>query len=347
MRATGFFSLFRQDMAVTLRNSLAWFLMGTAVILILTVNYAIPVDFEPEQEFFYHDGTREKILEVALMEAGYGEELFLATPKEVEERVESQKGSVGIILSGTVAEPRISLVSTGQVSSHRLNIIYASLESMVANILEIDRDGGYSVEYLREQAAPIAKNLMTIPSLLAFEVLITGFLLVSVLMFQEKQEKSILAYRVTPGTAGGYILAKALVFTVVSLVYGIVFVLFTVGISVNWPLLILVLSLGAVLYTLLGIIVAVFFNSISEWFFVGVGLLTLNMLPIISYTIPTFSPTFIRWIPSYPIVFGLRDVLFPTGRAMLPLIWLLLVLIGVAYGVSHVLVSRKLLREGR
>ena len=44
-------------------------------------------------------------------------------------------------------------------------------------------------------------------------------MLVAVMIFQEKQEDSIRAYRISPGTVAGYILSKTLVFIVLSIVY--------------------------------------------------------------------------------------------------------------------------------
>ena len=119
------------------------------------------------------------------------------------------------------------------------------------------------------------------------------------------------------------------------------------GLAVNWPLLLATIVLGASLYTLMGISVGVFFNNMSEWLILGMTVLILNILPIISYSMPSFAPAVLTWIPSYTIVFGLAEMLFPTGASLVPLFAYLSLAVALAYTLSHVLVHKKLMKEGR
>ena len=179
------------------------------------------------------------------------------------------------------------------------------------------------------------------------EVLVLGFLFVAVFIFQEKSEGSIRAYRVSPGGTATYILAKTLVFMALGVVYGLGLVTAAMGFSVNYGALLLLIVLGVNLYTFLGISVAVFFRNISEWFFTGVLLLAINMAPLASLMFPMFSPRWLTWLPSYPVVFGLSEALFPSGRSILPLAGLLAVENVLAYTLCYVLTRQKLMKEGR
>jgi hypothetical protein len=176
-----------------------------------------------------------------------------------------------------------------------------------------------------------------------------GFFIVAVLVFQEKQEGAIRAYRVSPAGPLAYILSKNLLLVVLALPYGGLLVLAGRGLEVNYLNLFILIILSSSLMTFAGLFVAVFFNNISEWFFIGVFILILNMLPLIAYAMPAFAPAWLTWIPSYPVVFGVREILFPTGKSgfMLPMAGLLAAQTAVALAAAYWAVSTRLMREAR
>jgi ABC-2 type transport system permease protein/fluoroquinolone transport system permease protein len=55
----------------------------------------------------------------------------------------------------------------------------------------------------------------------------------------------------------------------------------------------------------------------------------------------------VTWIPSYPVLFGVREILFPTGKTGFygPLLLLLLALNVVAFVLCYLAVERKLMQE--
>jgi hypothetical protein len=75
----------------------------------------------------------------------------------------------------------------------------------------------------------------------------------------------------------------------------------------------------------------------------------INSLPMISYSLPSFSPAWMTWIPSYPAVFATRDVLFNAAgiERLAPTLVYLSALNLIALAASYAAVSHKLLKEGR
>ena len=254
---------------------------------------------------------------------------------------------MGLIFRGSPQRLQVVMLHHGTISFENVNVIRASLEKSMYDTAPSLSDGGFSIEYLQELVEPVSNKMNALPSLLAFEVIVIGFLMVAVMIFQEKSEGTIRAYRVSPAHTAAYLISKTLVFVFLGLVYGLVFILSTMGIPPNPGLFCLVVALAISFYTLAGVAVAVFFNNISGWLFPGVGLLMVNMAPIISYSYPAFSPVAITCLPSYLLLFGLREILFPTGEAVWPLVWLLLALNAVAFAICLPLVHRKLMKEGR
>lgn len=116
-------------------------------------------------------------------------------------------------------------------------------------------------------------------ALLAFEALVLGFLFVSVGVFEERREATVRAYRISPGGIARWISAKLLLWTALSLAYVVLMLAMSLSFG-HFALHLLVALPGALLMTELGLAVAVWFNSISEWFLPGVAILIVNMIPM-------------------------------------------------------------------
>lgn len=116
-------------------------------------------------------------------------------------------------------------------------------------------------------------------ALLSFEALVLGFLFVSVGVFEERREGTIRAYRMSPGGQARWIGAKLLLWTALSLLYVAMMLALSLSFG-HWGLYLLVALPGALLMTELGLTVAVWYRSISEWFLPGVAVLSINMVPM-------------------------------------------------------------------
>jgi hypothetical protein len=101
-----------------------------------------------------------------------------------------------------------------------INLLKVSLDH---GILQLRGEASQTldVEYLRPVREPTPLNLRMVPTIIVFEVVLLGFLIAAVMMFQEKQEGTLRAYRVTPSGAVNYILSKTVLFILLSLAYGI------------------------------------------------------------------------------------------------------------------------------
>ena len=69
----------------------------------------------------------------------------------------------------------------------------------------------------------IANQLVV--NLLVFEVAILGFLFTAVILFQQKQEGSLRAYRVSPAGALPFVASKGLLWTAATVAYGALFLI--------------------------------------------------------------------------------------------------------------------------
>lgn len=341
-----FRALFMQDLTVASRNALMWVVAGALVVIILVVLLVIPADYNLDDTYYFFDASENGYLLQEAQKEGLEETFILSNLAELEEAVLADPGSIGVYFTETEGVPRINLLHFGTISKQNLNLIAAALEKPLRPYYGLESGAAYQVEYIRPLTAPVPQNQNALPPLLAFEVIVLGFLMAAVMLFQEKAEGVNRAYRVSPAGTASYILARAAVFTLLGLVYGLLMIISTIGLQLNYPALLLTIALGCFLYTCLGLVVAVFFNNISEWLFVGIALLMINMTPVISYGWPSFAPAWVTFLPSYPIIFGLREILFPTGRDLTSLYLYLVATAALAYLLCHLAVNYKLMKEG-
>jgi hypothetical protein len=279
---------------------------------------------------------------------GLGEGIVYTDRAAFEAALEAQPTKAGVVFSGSPAEPHFELIVRGAIAPENLGLLQASLDQAVRS-MRGEAPAALPVELLRQPAPPPPLGQRLVPVVLVFEVVLLGFLIAAVMMFQEKQEGTLRAYRVTPGGALAYLASKNALFVVLSLAYGLPVLLVAFGLRVNYGLALLLLVLSSSLMTMLSMAVAVFFRNLSEWFFVGVAILMVNSLPMLSYGLPGFAPAWLTWVPSYPAVFATRDVLL-NGAGLVqisPTLLYLAVLNLLALAACYAAVRMKLMREGR
>jgi hypothetical protein len=339
-------NLFLQDLLLAYRSGHV-LITGLLLALMLALVVFLPRQFERHNELIY-DAVPGAPLAAYLAEQGLGDGLAFTDEAAFRAAVEADPTKVGVVFSGSLAEPRFELITRGAVPAENLGLLSAALDQAVL-ALRGEMPPQLPVELLRAPAPPTPFNQHIIPIMLVFEVVLLGFLIVAVMMFQEKQEGTLRAYRVTPAGSLAYLASKNALFVVLSLAYGMPILLAGLGLRANYGPVLLLLVLSSSFMTMFSLAVAVFFRNLSEWFFVGVAILIVNSLPMISYGLPSFAPAWLTWVPSYPAVFAVRDALFnAAGLASIsPTIAYLAALNVAALAASYAAVRFKLMREGR
>lgn len=340
------YTLMRQDLILAWRNGLVFF-TGILLVIMVAMVWLLPESLGTETAEYVYDGSEGKQLETFLRQAGAEPESFVESPDALREALSDSSRGIGVIYEGDLQEPRFRLLTTGRLAEENVNLVKETLDGVVRTMRGTPPPvEQFDVELLRVPGEPVPLNLSFLPVALVFEVVLLGFTLGAVMIFQEKQEGVNRAYRVSPATTLDYILSKNAVFVLMSVVYGGLLLLAAFGLDFAYGRILLLIVLTSSMMTLVGLAIAVFFNNLSEWFFVGVGVLVVNMLPVLSYSMPTFAPDWLTLIPSYPILFGAREILFSTGKGdlMAPLVLQLAFFNVVAFGLCYLAVDRRLMR---
>ncbi len=302
------------------RNKL---ILVTAITLaaMVAVYYALPLfsalSGKEGETTVLLDRTEDGLFTSYLLSAGGGHFLLAETEEEFSAMISEGSNRTGVEISGN--RTGMTFSSTFQYPPSPLYKALAEgfFRSLAAEALAWQERLPTRVERLRPESIMVSSRDRMIAILLAFEVMILGFLFVSVLVFSEKSEGIMRSIRISPSGVFPYVLSKTVVFTILSTVYGLLLVLFTIGTASNFIALTVLLLLSCGFMTLLGLGIASFFRSISDWFVPGVIALSINMMALIPYQLSgSFSPLF-SILPGYTVIFGIHEILFHSGNAPL------------------------------
>ena len=308
-------SLVTQDFTLAWRNGHILVVLVIAALMIAIIAF-LPQEMAIGPGEYVLDEIPGAPVRAAILELGGDTSALPRTREEYDALRESRPNAIGIEVTGSLESPQVRIDARTGVPPQTMNLLVASVEQ----VLQIARGETLpepDVEFLRPQARVVPLNLAGIPIFLAFEVGILGFLLVAVFVFGEKQEATIRAYRVSPGGLWPYIVSKAVVFLLISIAYGVVVVAAGFGFRVDWLSVLALVVWASLFMTIFGLGFAAWFRNLSHWFFPGLAVLVLNLLPFVSYVYPVWSPGWITVVPSYALVYALREALFPTGNPQL------------------------------
>jgi ABC-2 type transport system permease protein/fluoroquinolone transport system permease protein len=344
-----FSSMFARDALLAWRNgqlAVTLAIMGIMILLVVL----LPAQIRTKPNEIILDLMEGKPLYRAALASGANMEAFAADDQELAKRLAGSGTAIGIVArENDIGGAAFELRAGADMPDSALALLEASLDELLRIADGRPSAERFPVESLEPAPRPIALNLKGIPVFLIFEAGILGFLLVAVFIFQEKQEGTIRAYRASPAGALAYAGSKTLVFVLLSVLYGagVIAAGTVMGARPNLAGTLLTLAGASAAITLGGLGFACYFSNLSGWFFPGLGLLLLNILPFFSYANPAFSPWWMNLIPSYPYLRLTESYFFnPAATPSPTLLWPALAWLAALAAFALVSVKAKLLKEG-
>jgi hypothetical protein len=150
------------------------------------------------------------------------------------------------------------------------------------------------------------ENLL--PVFLAFNGVLMGFFIIAAYIFLDKKEGVIKAYAVTPSPVWKYLLSKVMVLTTTMLLTSLVIIIPLMGMRINYLILLAFLIPTGLFASGLGLVIAGYYDSMVKSFGVMYLLMIGMMLPTLAYFTPSWDPLWLKFIPSYYIVFGFKEI---------------------------------------
>jgi hypothetical protein len=306
----------RRDNLINWRNYYYLVTMLVVVVYILTVRFAIPADTDIKADVYVLDTTAEGRFAERLRAQGEGNAL-VSSEGELRERVQANRNSVGVLVSEGSPLPAVRLLFQGHENANVRNLLAAAMEAELRAAYGQAYPAQVAVEelVLRPGATAVQAPFRDafVPFLIFSDAVPIALLFIAALVFMEKEEGTLKAILVTPGRAWEYLLSKALTLAFLAVLFTVILVPATLGWGPNYLYLVALVALGSMFSSFLGALVAMFFDNLTQFIWPAILIMAVIGLPGVSYWIPSFSPAWLQWIPTYPLVFGLREASFPAG----------------------------------
>lgn len=195
-------------------------------------------------------------------------------------------------------------------------------------------------EYLSGRVELLPFHERIVPIFICFEALTAGMMLSGALLLTEKSQKTLQAYQVSPSGTVSYIIAKTLFLSAAGTTYSFLIALLTLGLTFPLGRMLLLSFLSSALFTIIGIIIAIFVRSVSNWIMMLAFILGSNMLTLFSYLYPAVPIKYMKLLPAYPVLFQMEQILFAgrVGTGLGAIVLWLAVSIAICYiAVKYVL----------
>jgi ABC-2 type transport system permease protein len=150
------------------------------------------------------------------------------------------------------------------------------------------------------------ENLL--PVFLTFNGALMGFFIIAAYIFLDKKEGVIKAYAVTPSPVWKYLFGKVMMLTVTMLLTSLVIIVPLMGIRINYLMLLAFLIPTGLFASGLGLVVAGYYDDMVKSFGVMYLLMIAMSFPAFAFFMPNWDPLWLKFIPSYYIVFGFKEI---------------------------------------
>lgn len=332
---------FKKELLLSAKSFYFYIELAMAVILLLLVLFVIPADFglkkseyiylnlpEPAQSLFLEeiiegdsDGEAEviemkiddEVFEVLLYENEEDKENFyLVDDEETVIKIAEEEKEFGAA---------IELDDEGQMAFRYYIQGYESQK--YKNLLQIFHvkdmevlEENFNKQELRPLSADrqvLSEQENALPPLLVFNGSLMGLFLIAAYIFLDKKEGIIKAYAVTASPVWVYLMSKVGVIMAVTLVSTLILVVPIMGLGINYPLLLLFLFSTGFFASSLGLLLASYYKDIIQAFAAIYIIIIALIIPNMAYFIPSWEPTWIKFLPSYPMLEGFKEIIKTNG----------------------------------
>lgn len=321
-----FLASFQKDLALAFRSLYAYIEILMAVLIVIVLVFIVPEDAPRQTPIFVHLGVegalREKLLEVLEEESAAGAtKLTLSDrPEDVRAGLEADRSAVGLLVSLEDGKVRYEFVLQGYESDQVRNTLQTGfLSEMVRSVPGFVDETRVTV--LDRIVEKLPTRLDLLPLLLVMNSAFVGLFIISAYIFMDKEEGSIKAFAVTPARIWEYLLSKVAMMLGMGLVTGLFTVLAVTGFRVHILLFLPLLVACNLFGSALGLLIASFFDTMTK----SLGALYVAIIALgltaVSYFMPSFSPFWITLLPTYPMLFAMRETLLAKPDSAYVLAW--------------------------
>lgn len=314
-----FSGLFKKDSMTAFRNYYLHIVIFVALLLVVIINFVIPEEATIEPSVYYYfeyqgemnDAIKDIIGEA---EAGHDKIYQVDSQKEIVEKMKKNFNSLGLVIQEKNRKPTIRFIMQGHENEKVRNSLILAMKDDLNKTIREDIEIETTVLKKGIEVKKIPTNKNVLPMFILMDPALLGFILIAVLVFMEKEEGTIKAYMVSPGRVPEYLVSKIVLMLILGWISTTIVTVPVVGFNGDYISLFVIVGLGSIFGSSLGLILASFFDDISQAMIWTVIISVLFTLPFVSYFVPSFAPAYIKILPTYPLLFAIREAVFPSGN---------------------------------
>lgn len=306
---------FLKDMSLSLKSFYIYIELIMAFIFVAVLLFVVPENFESKMTVYASfdlEESYETTIKDALAESE-DEITYLDSRDEVKAKLEDDRSSVGLYISSEDNKIKYEYILQGYENEKFRNIIETSTKAALASEMP-NYEKVTKTTTLDNNTEKLSDRLNMLPVFLVMNAAFMGLFIIASYIFLDKDEGTIKAFAVTPASVWQYLLSKVGVMLVSALMSGLIATIFIAGTKPNYIHLILLLIACNIFGSSIGLFIASFFDSITKamgWLYMAI--ITMGFSTV-SYYMPSFSPTVLKVLPSYPMLFAFRETLLENGN---------------------------------
>ena len=191
-----------------------------------------------------------------------------------------------------------------------LKILHVESSETIENMVD-----SQEVRSLSEEQNPLTDKENMLPTVLIFTGSLMGLFIIAAYIFLDKEEGVIKAYALTPTPVWKYLMSKVAVIMVTAIVSSFIVLLPIMNLRPDYLLLLILLITTGFFASSLGLLIASFYNNMMQAFGALYIIMILMVIPNVAYFMPSWNPSWVRLIPTYPMLEGFKSVIVGNGDA--------------------------------
>lgn len=365
------FNLLRKDIILGIKDVFVILEIGFAVFMMLLLLFVIPEHIEIKGIAYIYDPTgivedfvvesykelakeREEDVDGREEVAKRSKEFYVDSREEVIEGMVKDTMAIGLIITETKDDKyNVELLTQPYTSEAFVKYIDIDMDD-VLSLLKPPRWTFYPPDVFRSVEVralqfglkdDIPFNQRLLPPVILMMVGIMGLFVMVSLLGQERSEATIKAFQVSPASMWEFVISKHLMLLLLSFITFSTLYIPMMGFS-GYPEALLITMLSVLIGSSIGVILGGIFDNPMASILWVLLLMIIFALPAISFFSPSFSPEWLKFIPSYHTLFGLDAAMFPDNNSHI--IWqsaIVLVVIDVVLFTLSGLIFNKLVRK--
>jgi hypothetical protein len=308
-------ALIIKDIKLSAKSNYTYIVLIFVIVFVVVTVFFVPDEFTNDHKLFIHFGADGVLSEKILEGLETNEVVLYGSRDEVINNMEKDRTSIGVDITMENGKMIVEFITQGYESEKLKKTLEAHIIGWAA--FEAGFEPNSYVTVLESNNPDIPANKGMLPVFLVMESAFMGFFMIAAYVFQDKEEGTIKAFAVTPAKVWQYLLSKIVVFVLFGWVSGLLAAIIIMGPGIRYMQFMLLLTSANIFGSMLGLIAAGLFDSFTKAMNVIFVVVFALGITVVSYYVPSFSPIYIRILPTYPLLFAFREVLFSTGNTEL------------------------------